>query len=64
MRIIKGEIKTTTKGKVKTERKIPQHKTKYDEKRQHTTSQHNRTHHEDSKTPSGKEMVHQEKKWR
>ena len=34
MRIIKGDIKTTTKGKVKTERKIPQDKTKYDEKRQ------------------------------
>ena len=48
MRIIKGDIKTTTKGKVKTERKIPQDKTKYDEKRQHTTSQHNTTHHEDT----------------
>jgi hypothetical protein len=41
MRIIKEGMKTTTKGKVKTERKTPQNKTKYDEKRQHTTSQHN-----------------------
>ena len=54
MRIIKGDIKTTTKGKVKTERKTLQDKTKYDEKRQHTTSQHNTTHHEDTEIPSGK----------
>ena len=45
MRIIKGDIKTTTKGKVKTERKTLQDKTKYDEKRQHTKPQHNTTQH-------------------